>query len=211
METNSNEKQEIFIPLVPGINRRRGLMISTLVPGALLILSSLSPGGSTIGSVLLKIFNITAGGLVVFASVREFRKPGSMKWFGADMIMVLTGFLIIAQATSAFKLEKGFQPAHLLFVAAAITIFKGVMVPESKINRGCKINGSSIELKVSFLKTIKFDLSELKQLELIDNKLLFQMQNDTTLHANLNQYANAKEIYDALNTLSSKSNYLNRI
>ncbi len=151
--TGNTTESEIFIPSEPDQKRRFGLMISQALPGFMLILSVVGTQPDMVGALLLNAFCIIAGSLLVFFSVREYKFPGKGKKPGIDSVMVFSGLIIIAQGAQVFDAPKGFQPAHLYFLAGAIFIFKGVMFPESKIKRGFIISENSIEFRDSLFKS----------------------------------------------------------
>lgn len=197
--TEESDEEVIFIPLLPGKGRRRGMMLSTAMPGAILILSTLSHSAETVGGLLLKIFSIGSGLAVVILSVMEFRKPGSNRWMGVDMISVLTGFLIIAQGAAAYHPQKDFQPAHLLFLAGFFYIFKGYMFPEAKLKKGFTVNDNEIIFKRSFMSAEKkISRINFKGISMEGNDIIFQMNESENIRISLKGAANQQEIFERL-------------
>ncbi|MBL0341016.1 MAG: hypothetical protein IPP71_08890 [Bacteroidetes bacterium] len=193
--------ESYFIPLLPGSRRRFGIMMSTLIPGFVLILSVLTSFQSNQGLVLLKLFSAIAGFLVVFSSIREDKKPGSTTWMGTDTITVFTGFLILAQG-SMYHALKGFQPAHGYFLAGFIIIFKGVMVPEKKIKRGFTVTEFTVKFKNSLLMPAKsFPVEGMSKIEFKEDTIYFIYADSSTLSASVKSAANGKEMTKELNEM----------
>lgn len=200
----SKKNENVFIHMLPGKRMRFGMMMSTLIPGLILILSVVSSINKNEGILWLKIFSALAGVLVIFASVREFKKPGSSKFMGADTTTVFTGFLILAQGSNMFNALKGFQPAHGYFLAGFFVIFKGVMVPEKKLQRGFIVTEDEIKFRASFVRLKRIPIADLKSIDFANGIINFEYSNSETLHVPVKRAANGPEMAASLNDLVFK-------
>ena len=189
----------IHVPLQPGKTKRKGLFISSALPGILLIVSALEMNTDTIGELLLKIFSILSGGMVVFISVRAYRNPGSARWLGADMTMVFTGFLILAIGSRAYDAFRGFQPAHLYFLTAFLMIFKGVMFPDAKIRRGFLVGSKDILFsKRAFGQPLVIPEVNTVHINVNQENISFVSASGETINIDLKGYEHLDETRDAI-------------
>jgi hypothetical protein len=172
--SDNNTETEIFIPVFPDKSRRFGMMVSQAMPGFVLAISVAGTDMATVGNFLLNAFCLVSGVLVIFFAVREYKFPGNGRKPGTDMVTVFTGLLVIAQGSQIFDALKGFQPAHLYFSAGALFIFKGVMLPESKIRRGFIISHDTVVYKRSlFRSSVKISGMDLADIYLTGNTVNF--------------------------------------
>ncbi|HMT30151.1 MAG TPA: hypothetical protein PKD91_12810 [Bacteroidia bacterium] len=196
------EETEVFIPMLPSQRMRFGLMLSTALPGVILMMSAISSKHDTLPLLAIKFFSCLAAFMVIFTSIREFKKPGSYKWMGADTITVFTGFMIIALGANMYNAFKGFQPAHGYFLAGFITIFKGVMVPEKKIKRGFTVTESEVRFNRSFLSgTKKIPVEGISKIELIGHEIVFKYSNNSEHRISVSKAANGSQMADSLRQL----------
>lgn len=176
------------------------MMLGGVVPGVVLILAAFSVEPQSSGGYFLRYFNFLSGIFIVIYNYLEYRKPGVLKQkIGADMALVLSGLLVIAQGASSFDPAKGFQPAHLLFLAGSFSIFKGVMFPEAKIRRGFVITGEKVFFRTSlFSKTISINTSDLNSITREKDVITFSDTGNNQTKIDLSGYQNAEEIYHDL-------------
>ena len=161
----SIDESEVFIPVIPDRRTQFGKMVSGAAPGFILAISVIGSDPATVGAFILNLITFIFGALVIFFAIREFKSPGKATQPGSDMVSVFTGLLLITQGAQMFDALKGFQPAHMYFVAAALFIFKGVMFPESKIKKGYLISGEFISYSISpFKSTIKLPRQHLNDI-----------------------------------------------
>ena len=201
----SKKNEKVYIQMLPGKRMRFGIMMSTLIPGLVLILSVVSSINKNEGILWLKILSALAGILVIFASVREYKKPGASKFMGADTTTVFTGFLILAQGSNMFNALKGFQPAHGYFLAGFFVIFKGVMFPEKKMQRGFIVSEDEIKFRASFLRLIKkIPVADLKSIDFANGIINFKYNNSETLQVPVKRAANGPEMAASLNDIFFK-------
>ena len=199
-DSENSTQTETFIPVFPDKTRRRGIMISQALPGFVLALSVLGTHPVKVGEYLLNAFCFVSGILVIFFSVREFIFPGKGKKPGTDMVTVFTGLLVIAQGAQVFDALKDFQPAHLYFLAGTIFIFKGVMLPESKIKRGFTISDIEVTYHKSlFRANVKFPVKDLEAVYLKGNVLQFQYRENEIKTLHLKGKTALNELVVALN------------
>jgi hypothetical protein len=192
-------EKEVFIPVTPSKKTRFGAMVSYAIPGFVLMLSVTSANPLILLDYLLNGFCFTAGFLVVFFSIREFMYPGKGKKPGFDTVAVFTGLLVIAQGAQIFNALKGFQPAHLYFIAGFIFIFKGVMLPESKIKRGYIISEHQIIYKRSLIRpTVKLARKNISDIYRKDNTINFSYNDGTTRVINMQGKTGLDEIVSSL-------------
>lgn len=179
--TEYKTDNEVFIPVKAGKKQRFAMLISNGMPGLLLVLSVIGNDPETVGALVLNAFCFLSGILVFFFSVRQYKKYGQSNPSRTDMVTVFTGLLLIAQGSLIFDAIKGFQPAHLYFIAAAMLIFKGVMFPESKIRRGFIITPGEITYASGpFRKKVKLSSSNLSDIVASGNKIIFHYTGEKT-------------------------------
>ncbi len=168
------KETQVFIPLIPNRKMRLVAMISEALPGLVLTLAAFDGPRVTVLDVLLNGFSFLSGLLIIFFSVKAYKQQGNNKKFDTDIISVLSGFMVIAQGTQMFDAVKEFQPAHLYFLAGAIFIFKGVMLPVKKTRKGFTISENSIEYKAAPLQSkITLERKGLAEVSNSGNKLNF--------------------------------------
>lgn len=174
-------------------------MISSAMPGALLIVSAIGMQTGTVGELLLKLFSLLSGGLVIYISIKDFQKPGSSRWLGADMTMVFTGFLILAIGSRAFDPMRGFQPAHLYFLTAFLMIFKGVMFPDAKIKRGFLVGKEDIVFrKRAFGQSVVIAAPYLNDIRIVESSISFVPLSGAPLNIDLTGYEMLEETREAI-------------
>ena len=198
-QIEENTDSEIFIPMLPDKKKRFGMMLATAIPGLVLFMSAISSSHETVLLSGIKFFSCLAAIIVVIVSVKEFIKPGSASFMGADTITVFTGFLIIALGANMYDAMKGFQPAHGYFLAGFIAIFKGVMVPEKKIKRGFTVSQNEITFKSSlFGKPTKLPIQGLSKIEYAENKIHFFYADKSQQSVKILGSSNGGQMVEAL-------------
>ena len=197
-----NEIERVYLPLKPNKRRRFGLMIQSVTPAVLLILTAVSANSETVGGMLLRVLTAATGVIIIYGSVKDYKNPGSGKWMGLDTSMMFSGMLLIAQGAWMYKPEKGFQPAHMLFIGASIMIFKGVMFPESKVKTGFEINEQTLSFKrFLFSRTIEIPMNEINSFKLTGDKMSVILHSGKELALNLNGFELNPDLANELSTL----------
>lgn len=169
---------DVFIPITPGRKLRVAALLTQALPGLILVLAAIDSPRETIGAALLSAFSFVAGLFIIYSSVKEFKFPGVGKKPGTDMIAVLSGFLLIAEGSKMFDAVKEFQPAHLYFLAGAIFIFKGVMLPDKELRRGFLISENLIVFKGAPLsRKIKMERTGLENIYNSGNTINFKYES----------------------------------
>lgn len=208
--TDNNHKsytETLFIPLKPGLKLRRISMISLLIPGIVLIVAAVLSPSLTVGELLLRVFSAAAGMIVMYTSFIEFRQPGTVKWMSIDTMMIYSGLLILVQGTMIFNPYVGIQIAHLFFIVSVLSIFKGVMYPDSRLIRGFLISKDDIKFKLwHFAKTSTVLKTQVEKITLIKNTLNFHL-NDKTIHnVDLSDYEQNENVIKELNDALHEDN-----
>ena len=197
-----SETEIVYLPLKPNRRRRFGLMVQAVTPAILLILTVLSANSETVGGMLLRIGTAATGIVIIYGSVKDYKRHGSGKWMGLDTSMMFSGMLLIAQGAWMYKPEKGFQPAHLLFIGALVMIFKGVMFPESKAKTGFEIDRKKVAFKRSlFNRKIEIPLNEINSFKLIGDKINVILHSGKQITLNLNGFELNPDLVNELSTL----------
>src|SRR5688572_642773 len=116
----------LFIPLKPSRRKLIAMMVINSIPGILLIISVVCHHPKTVGALLLSVICVISGIVVILLALRKYWYRGKSKLPGTDTVSIIAALLIIAQSSMMFDAQREFQLAHILFLAAAIYIFKGV-------------------------------------------------------------------------------------
>ncbi len=195
----NNTNNEVFIPVKAGKKQRIAQLFSNGIPGLLLVISVIGNKPETVGALVLNAFCFLSGILVCFFSVRQYKNHGQPNVSRADMVTVFTGLLLIAQGSLIFDAIKGFQPAHMYFIAAAIMIFKGVMFSESKIRRGFIITPGEVTYASGpFRKKVKLSSSYLSDIAASGTKIIFRYNDDKTTQVKVPGSEGTIELAEAL-------------
>jgi hypothetical protein len=197
-----NEIESVYVPLKPNKRKRFGLMVQSVTPAILLILTAVSANSETVGGMLLRVLTLATGFVIIYGSVKDYKSPGSGKWMGLDTSMMFSGMLLIAQGAWMYKPEKGFQPAHMLFIGASVLIFKGVMFPESKVKAGFEINEKTFSFKrLLFSRTVEIPMNEINSFKLTGDKMDVVLHSGKHLTLNLNGFELNPDLVNELNDL----------
>lgn len=206
-----SETESVYLPLKPNRRRRFGLMVQAVTPAILLILTSLSANSETVGGMLLRIITAATGIVIIYGSVKDYKSPGSGNWMGLDTSMMFSGMLLIAQGAWMYKPEKGFQPAHLLFIGALVMIFKGVMFPESKVKTGFEIDQRKVVYKRSlFNRKIEIPLNEINSFKITDDKMSVALHSGQNILLNLKGFEFNPDLVNELTALVNEFQETNK-
>ncbi len=203
MNTEQNQvthsTPDVYIPLVPNKRRRFGLMLANVFPAVAIISTAFSSPMDNTSQILVKVFSILTGVLVIYSSVKSYQKPGPNKLFGADTGFMFTGFMMIAQGGNMFNALKGFQPAHLYFLAGFILIVKGFLFPDSRIKRGFIIHENEVKFKKSLLLSSNtVPANSVIDVQYVESNMVFTYPNNHSEKIRVANVSNGSEMAAAL-------------
>jgi hypothetical protein len=198
-ESNSSSSEDNpvknYIPLIPGIGKRRLKLAAGLIPAMIILISVpetiAKPGFDAKGWSVLALITCVA---VMTSVIRNYRHPGAVRWLSYDTSFLLSGLMLIIQGGQLFDTVKGIQPAHLFFLVGTLAIFKGTMYPETRIQRGFVVDEKMVRFKKGiFGKGFSVQRELITSIDYQHPEIHLRLQNDKKLIASLKGYEQQEE------------------
>ena len=185
-------------------NRKKILLANDLIPAAILLFTGLTSleGGTQIP---LALINIISGGLLVSFGLREWRSLGRPVHHKIQWYDVVSGLVMMLDAGMMYKPGRGFQPAHLYFIASLILMLKGLSIIKSpSLFRRLTISDAGFRLKTGLFFWLHYRWEDILGLAMDDNVLhVTTLEGDRRI--SLKKIANRDEVYSALTSSLPKN------
>ena len=180
----------------PPIAKRRLQIINDAIPGIILLFSGLETF-SQHGFVrnFMPYISVVVGVAVVRSALGEFRKDRrhrKVNWFD-----IFGGCVVLLDAADRYNTHKGFQPAHLLFLAGIIIVLRGLFEEKFPKMRRVVLSEETIFVRTSPFHSWELPWSSILRIERSPRALSFTIRNGNK-PLNLRRAENREEIMDVI-------------
>lgn len=184
------------IHLKPSKLKQRFQVINDAFPGVILLFSGLEVllDHGFIPSIIPYI-SVVVGIVVIRSAIEELRHRNihrKLNWFD-----ISGGCVILIEAASRYKSYKGFQPAHLYFLAGLVTILRGIFSEKFPKMRRVVLSDDGIFARTALLRWVSCSWADLLRIDRSTNAIVFVRENhNTTL--NLRRVENRAEVIERI-------------
>jgi hypothetical protein len=184
------------IHLKPSKLKQRFQVINDAFPGVILLFSGLEVlfDHGFIPSIIPYI-SVVVGIVVIRSAIEELRHRNihrKLNWFD-----ISGGCVILIEAASRYKSYKGFQPAHLYFLAGLVTILRGIFSEKFPKMRRVVLSDDGIFARTALLRWVSCSWADLLRIDRSTNAIVFVRNNhNTTL--NLRRVENRAEVIERI-------------
>jgi len=188
---------ERVIKLEISARRKRALLLNDLIPAAVLLFTGLISVRDS-GMTVLAATNIVSGGLLVTFGIREWRSlgrhsEGRIQWY--DLV---SGIVVALDAATMYKPWKGFQPADLYAVLAAVLILRGFgVIKSSQPFHRLTISESGFKLRVGLFSRRFFTWEDVEGISRTGHQLRIATKSGVS-EVSLRRISHPEEVEESL-------------
>ncbi len=184
------------IHLKPSKLKQRFQVLNDAFPGVILLFSGLGAllENGFIPSIIPYI-SVVVGIVVIRSAIEQLRHKNihrKLNWFD-----ISGGCVILIEAASRYKSYKGFQPAHLYFLAGLVTVLRGIFSEKFPKMRRVILGDDGIFARTSLLRWVSCSWADLLRIDRSTNTIVL-VSNDRNTTLNLKRVENRAEVIERI-------------